>query len=93
MPTSTRQILCGFIRADVGIRPYDADFNTAINYKLSVYLQLYRRGRVSRPAINLMKFSREPKRLLYDVAVCFRYCFYKARRGRRALQTKIVSQQ
>jgi|GEM_PF-474818 len=34
MPTSTRQILCEFIRADVGIRPYDADFNTAVNYNL-----------------------------------------------------------
>jgi len=86
MPTSTRQILCGFIRADVGIRPYDADFNTTVNYNLSVYLWLYRRGRVSRPAINLMKFSREPKRLPYVVAVGFIYYFYKARRGRRALQ-------
>jgi len=93
MPTSTRQILCEFIRADVGIRPYDADFNTAVNYNLSVYLRLYRRGRVSRPAMNYDEISRAPKRLLYDVAVCFRYCFYKARRGRRALQTKIVSQQ
>jgi len=37
MPTSTRQILCEFIRADVGIRPYDADFNTAVNYNLYVY--------------------------------------------------------
>jgi len=35
MPTSTRQILCEFVRADVGIRPYDAVFNTAINYNLS----------------------------------------------------------
>ena len=35
MPTSTRQILCEFIRADVGIRPYDADFNTAVNYNLT----------------------------------------------------------
>ena len=34
MPTSTRQILCEFIRADVGIRPYDADFNTSLNYNL-----------------------------------------------------------
>jgi len=34
MPTSTRQVLCEFIRADVGIRPYDADFNTAVNYNL-----------------------------------------------------------
>ena len=35
MPTSTRQILCEFVRADVGIRPYDAVFNTAINYNLN----------------------------------------------------------
>jgi len=37
MPTSTRQILCEFIRADVGIRPYDADFNTAVNYNLLLH--------------------------------------------------------
>jgi len=37
MPTSTRQFLCEFIRADVGIRPYDADFNTAVNYNLYAY--------------------------------------------------------
>ena len=36
MPTSTRQVSCEFIRADVGIRPYDADFNTAVNYNLYV---------------------------------------------------------
>ena len=34
MSTSTRQILCEIIRADVGIRPYDADFNTSLNYNL-----------------------------------------------------------
>jgi len=66
MPTSTRQILYEFIRADVGIRPYDADFNTAVNYNLSVYLWLYRRGRVARPVMNLMNFSRALKRRPYD---------------------------
>jgi len=45
MPTSTRQVSCEFIRADVGIRPYDADFNTEVNYNLknqiwASYLQI-----------------------------------------------------
>ena len=52
MPTSTRQILCEIIRADVGIRPYDADFNTSLNYILknllwASYLQIIIKTKIS----------------------------------------------
>jgi len=59
MPTSTLQILCKFIRADVGIRPYDADFNATVNYNLSEYIS----KRVTKnTAVSFSNVSEESRR-------------------------------